>query len=468
MSALHFLLNDREIETDAHPATLVLDFVRDLVGIKGTKEGCREGDCGACVVLIGEVTPGGLRYRSVTSCLVPIGSLQGKHLVTIEGLNGPDLSPVQEAIVEEGGSQCGFCTAGIVVSLTGSVIQHGGDLGAVEVKDALGGHLCRCTGYRSLKAGRALINDRIGPLKGVQALADSGAIPLYFKNIEHRLRSMAPALSVNGAERVAHRIAGGTDIYVQRGDDLPDSQVAVLDLDPRFAGVVDRGEWIDVGAGTTFEDFSRDPVIQQIVPEIVRYMQLIASIQIRNRATLGGNVVNASPIGDMTVLLLALQSELVLESSDGRRRVPMTTFYKGYKKMDMRPGEVLTRILIPRLEAGARVAWEKVSKRKTLDIATVNFSMVVTVADGVVERASAAVGGVAPVPLYLAETSRYLTGRDLNRETVLGADEVMQGEIAPISDIRGSADYKRLLARQLLIASMTDAFPEALPVAELL
>ncbi|HUF10965.1 MAG TPA: FAD binding domain-containing protein [Rhodothermales bacterium] len=464
MSVLQFLLNDREIRTDLHPATLVLDFLRDVEELKGTKEGCREGDCGACVVLIGDLSSEGLRYRPVTSCLVPIGSLLGKHLVTIEGLNVQGLSPVQEAIVEEGASQCGFCTPGIVVSLTGAIMDHGGNLAVEQVKDALGGHLCRCTGYRSLKASNRIIGERLGAARGLHELMERGAIPLYFKSIEDRLRALVPPVSVNGETHSEYRIAGGTDLYVERGDELPHTSVDVIDADPRLEGIFDGREYVDVGAATTFEDFARSETVRAILPDIRYYMSLIASLQIRTRATLGGNVINASPIGDMTILLLALESDLVLRGREGERRVAMTSFYKGYKQMDIRPGEVLTRILIPRPRSGTRIGWEKVSKRRTLDIATVNFAAAMTASDGRIEHASVAVGGVAPVPLHLSETSRLLSGAELTPQTVAEAAGVLDDEIAPISDIRGSADYKRLLARRLLIASLTTLYPEEIPV----
>ena len=464
MSALHFLLNDREIHTNVHPATLVLDFLRDLQGLKGTKEGCREGDCGACAVLIGELRGEELRYRAVTSCLVPIGSLHGRHLVSIEGLNLDDLSPVQEAVVEEGASQCGFCTPGIVVSMTGSVMEKGGGIAVDDVKEALGGHLCRCTGYRSLKACAQLVNDRIGDVSGLPQLVASGVIPPYFGQIKDRLRGIGLPVSVNGGGQVDYRIAGGTDLYVQRGDELPRTTVDIIDQDDDLAGIVDSGDYIDVGAATTFEDFSRSPIIQEIVPDIGSYMHLIASLQIRNRATLGGNVINASPIGDMTILLLALKSDLVLRSSNGDRVVPMTGFYKGYKQMDLQAGEVLSRIRIPRPIQRTRFGWEKVSKRKTLDIATVNFAMGVTASGGHISSACLAIGGVAPVPLYLKETSALLAGLALSPESVRVAIDSAQDEISPISDIRGTARYKRLLAQQLMIAAFTGMFPDELPV----
>jgi len=466
MSAIHFLLNDSLVRTEVHPATLVLDYLRDHKQLKGTKEGCREGDCGACVALIGELDGHSVRYRPVTTCLVPIGSLHRRHLVTIEGLNVEGLSPVQEAIVDAGGSQCGFCTPGIVVSITGALIEQGGSIGADEMKEALGGHLCRCTGYRSLKESYRFLNRTVGGTSGLDQLADSGVIPLYFKDIHARLAALISMPATNGAVIAEQRIAGGTDLYVQRGDELPGMTVDVLDVNPDLLGIQSSGDYLDVGAATTFEDFSNDPSVQQLIPDIRAYMHLIASRQIRNRATLGGNVINASPIGDMTILLLALGTQLRLAGPDGERVVPITEFYKGYKQMDLMPGEVLVRLLIPRPYAGTRIRWEKVSKRKTLDIATVNFALAVAVEDGRIRHASLAVGGVAPVPLFLRKTSAALVGLEPSTESVRDAADVMLTEISPISDVRGSATYKRLLARNLMLAAFGEVFPE-LAVEEL-
>ncbi len=460
---MHCYLNDEEVRTAAPAGTLVLDFVR-RAGLTGTKEGCREGDCGACVVLVGTLQGERVVYRPVTACLMPLGEAHGKHLVTVEGLNVERLSPVQQAIVDEGATQCGFCTPGIVVSLTGYLMQEDTHISSEGVKEALGGHLCRCTGYRSLKASARHLQAAVGAGTGVAALVDREMLPAYFVEMPARLRAIPPPARPNGQAAAEVFIAGGTDIYVQRGDTLPEAPIRVLNLHPEMRGIVRRDGHLRVGALTTFEDFATHPEIRKIIPAIKDYMFLIASVQIRHRATLGGNVVNASPIGDMTILLLALEALLVLKAGNASRTVPLTAFYQGYKVLDKAPGEILTEILIPAPAPGTKINWEKVSKRSCLDIASVNSALRVRCAGGVIEDVALAMGGVAPVPLFMKQTCAYLRGRPVSTETVAGAFAVAQQEIAPISDVRGSAAYKRLLVRQFLMAHFARLFPEEINV----
>ena len=244
-ASTRFILNDREVETDASAGLLVLDFLRNNERLTGTKEGCKEGDCGACAILIGELEGDAVRYQPVTSCLVPLAEVHGKHVVTIEGCNLAGLNPVQEAIVEFGGTQCGFCTPGIVVSLHGLLLDHGKGLSLDDVKYALSGHLCRCTGYRSLKDCAATLERDLGSrlqangsASRVPALTEAGALPRYFTTIPERLRSLrasSPAPATLAADELL--IAGGTDLYVQQGETIPERPVAVLGQRPELKGI---------------------------------------------------------------------------------------------------------------------------------------------------------------------------------------------------------------------------------------
>jgi xanthine dehydrogenase small subunit len=457
----HFYLNNREVQATASPGTLVLDYLRHEQRLIGTKEGCKEGDCGACTVLIGELTDDKVCYKPITSCLMPVGELHGKHLVTIEGLNMPQLTPVQQAIVDEGGTQCGFCTPGIVVSLTGYLMQENARIDGDGIKYALSGHLCRCTGYRSLKNSVTHLAKSIGKQTGPAALIAQGILPDYFSDILQKLRKIPQQIETNGAFATATAIAGGTDIYVQKGEELPEARVNLLNLYPEMKNIYRHGDgFLHVGALTTFEDFATHPAVLKIIPAIQDYMFLIASWQIRNRATLGGNLINASPIGDMTILLLALQSILVLKKGEIERKVPITAFYHGYKQMDRQPGEMLTKILVPIPRANAKIDFEKVSKRKCLDIASVNSALKIRCDNDFIKEIGLAVGGVAPVPLFLRETCRFLLGKKVSVATVLEGLSVAQQEISPISDVRGSSEYKRLLTRQLMIAHFARLFPK--------
>ena len=545
-----FILNDRVVESDAPAGSLVLDFLRHCERLTGTKEGCKEGDCGACAILIGELEGDAVRYQPVTSCLVPLAEVHGTHVVTIEGCNQAGLNPVQEAVVEFGGTQCGFCTPGIVVSLHGLLLDNAKGLSLDDVKYALSGHLCRCTGYRSLKDCAAALERDLGSrlqtngsASRVPALTAAGALPEYFTSIPERLRvlravSRAPAepamdATADPASRPATTaspdgsagslsastpptpagepgvpsersrqpdgtrtplagalpsattgapsrkapdvdvspppapdllIAGGTDLYVQQGETIPGQRVAVLGGRSDLKGIRRVGDEFRIGALTTFEEFGTHPALTAAIPAIASFNHLIASWQIRNRATLAGNIVNASPIGDFTVLLLALDARVVMEQGGTQRSVSLKEFFRGYKQVDLRPGELLTEVAFAD-PTGARVNFEKVSKRTCLDIASVNSACSIRCSADTIDDAHFSLGGVAPIPLYLHETSRALPGRTLDLETAWEAVRISQGEIAPIADVRGSAEYKRLLARQLLIAHFVTLFPDRFPAA---
>lgn len=463
-----FILNDQRVDTSAPAGLLLLDFLRHRKRLTGTKEGCKEGDCGACAVLIGELAGDTVRYQPVTSCLVPLAEVHGRHVVTIEGCNlDAGLTPAQEAVVEHGGTQCGFCTPGIVVSLHGLLLDDSKGLSLEDVKYALSGHLCRCTGYRSLKDCAATLDRRLGSrLNGtvggdrVAALASAGAIPEYFTTIPERLRALREEEAAPAADAEPEvRIAGGTDLYVQQGEEIPDRRVEVLNRRPALKSIRRSGGEFRIGALTTFEEFGTHPAVIGAIPAIGAFNHLIASWQIRNRATLAGNIVNASPIGDFTALLLALDARVVLEEGGTRRSVHLKEFYRGYKQMDLRPGELLTEVAFAD-PADALVNFEKVSKRTCLDIASVNSACSIRCTGDTIGDAHFSMGGVAPIPLYLHQTSQVLRGRTLDLETAFEAVRISQQEIAPITDVRGSAEYKRLLARQLLIAHFVTLFPE--------
>ena len=468
-SKIHFLLNDKEICASAHPGTLVLDYLRRILRLTGTKEGCREGDCGACTVLIGEYRGDRVIYKSVTSCLMPLGELHGKHLVTIEGLNLTHLSPVQQAIVEEGATQCGFCTPGIVVSLTDYLMKDNTKIDKEGVKKTLSGHLCRCTGYRSLKQSACFLRNEVKDRTGINTLVANNMLPGYFLEIPDRLRKIpSPAIEsgVSGKVTPGYFVAGGTDIYVQKGEVLVESGVYLLNMNHELKNIYKKDGYVHVGALTTFEEFANHPEIINGIPYIQTYMSRVASLQIRNRATLGGNVINASPIGDLTILLLALDAILVLKNDGKSRSVPMMSFYTGYKQLDKIPSEILVDILIPESSADNKINFEKVSKRKYLDIASVNSAMKIRCEDGIIREITLAMGGVAPIPLILKATGNYLFGKQVCKEEIEGAFPIVQQEISPINDVRGSAEYKRLLAKQLIIAHFTKLFPEKVAVRD--
>lgn len=484
-SNITFILNDQTVTASCHPGLLALDYVRQREHLTGTKEGCKEGDCGACTVLLGELIGNEVHYRPMTSCLMPMGQLGGKHLVTIEGLNMDELSPVQAAMVDTGGTQCGYCTPGFIVAMTAGLMDERLPLDREGLLYAISGNLCRCTGYRSIKEAGQQVFDQLGPqINGgnrVAELCRLGALPDYFLDIPQRLSKLAEqaAAKPNGVNGAAdhsangngssqqnatpptrYRIAGGTDLYVQRGEEIPDGVVDLLDISVERRGARLEGGMIVMTALTTFEDLNNDPIFVEAVPDIRAYNDLIASWPVRTRSTLGGNICNASPIADMTSLLLALDAELQLEGGDRPRIVALRDFYLGYKKLAKEPDEIVAEIRFPKPAPHERVNWEKVSKRVVLDIATINAGAKLGVEAGRITSASLSLGGVAAIPLYLREASTFLVGKPLVADVVAEALNLAQTEFDPISDVRGSAEYKRLLARQLLMAHFTKLFPE--------
>lgn len=481
---LTFWLNDRLIQADVPDGTLVLDYLRKNRYLTGTKEGCKEGDCGACSILIGTLKDGQVTYQPVTSCVVPLGEMHGRHIVSIEGLNLPDmLNPVQKVMADRGGAQCGFCTPGFVVSMCWYIMSAQEAPTLEGFQRSFSGCLCRCTGYTAINRASLDLVDAFSPggpyeeiwtaNDRIQALAQAGLLPAYFTEIPARLAEIAP-LDETPHENTADAqffVAGGTDLYVQRGPEIPDANVKILNRHPEMKGIErdDEKGIFRIGALTTFEEFGQHPDILAIIPRMQDYLYLIASLQLRVRATLAGNIINASPIGDMTSLLLALDTTLVFHNGKTRREVPLKRFYTGYKTYDKAPDEIMTELLIPIPEPGTKIHFEKVSKRKCLDIATVNSSAKIRVNDdGVVEEASLALGGVAATPLWLEKTGQFLVGKTLDSALLQQALKIAHSEMAPISDVRGSAEYKRLLAHQLLTAHFVEFYADRVSLHDLL
>jgi len=453
---VRFLLNDRLVDADVPPGMATLDVVRDHIGLKGTKHACREGDCGACLVLVGDLEPSGtVRYRALASCLLPIGDVAGRHLVTVEGLAGTDLGPVQRAILDEGASQCGFCTPGFVVAMTGVLLNTTGfDLH--EALIGLAGNLCRCTGYASLRRAIAALLEELGPVVAdapdrVAALVEAGVLPTSFTAVGRRLSELTADPTPSSID--GPLVAGGTDLYGQRLHDLEPVAPRLLlrELPPAIRSGDDL---ITLSATSTAEDLKRSAVLREVLGDTAPFVDLICSEPIRLRATIGGNLVNASPIGDMTILLLALDAELVLARGDERRRLPLRRFYRGYKEVDLGEHEIIEAVRFPASRRAGRLNFEKVSKRTYLDIASVNSAAWISFGGDRIAEAFLSAGGVAPIPMRLKATEAFLRGRSVTADTARRAADIARGEITPISDVRGSADYKRLLLGQLVIAHL--------------
>lgn len=455
-----FILNEKEISTSLPPGMLLLDFIRYKEHLKGTKIGCREGDCGACTVLIGEMKDGKLLYTSATSCLMPIGNVQVKHIVTVEGINLSDLNAVQKAFADEGATQCGFCTPGFIVSLAGYCINEKAPSYESAVK-SVDGNICRCTGYKSIERAVQKINDLMGQRDNKSALhfaVENNIIPEYFLKIEERLLKM-PAETVDKINAETKYLGGGTDLYVQQHDTMPYEKISFLFDRKELKGINKIGNTCEMGAGATVTDIAESIVFTDHFPNLKKYIRLISSTQIRNMATVGGNFTNASPIGDLTIFFLALDAQLTLTNGTVKRNITLRNFYKGYKVLDKLPGEFIEKISFDLPAKEGLFNFEKVSKRTCLDIASVNSAINLIMNGDIISAAGLSAGGVGPTPAYLSKSSKFLKGKQATADTVQELIEIAQTEITPISDTRGTAAYKRLLLSQLIKAHFLTLFP---------
>lgn len=459
---LRFILNNEDIGTTLPPGMLLLDFIRYHHFLSGTKTGCNEGDCGACTVLIGEFQHDQVQYRSFTSCLTPLGNVRGKHVVTIEGINqAHSLTAVQLAMQECGATQCGFCTPGFVMSLTGFCLSH--QLPTLtNAIAAIDGNICRCTGYKSIERAAARITELLEDRNGTPpAHYATGAhiVPDYFMHIPARLQAMHNTLESAG-DVAARPIGGGTDLYVQLHDALKTKTLRFLYDLPPLKGIRQEGHKCIMGAATTVSDLLAAPLLQAYFPYLSNYLKKVSSTPIRNMATIAGNFINASPIGDLSIFFLALDATLVLSNGDKERELPLRHLFKGYKQLNKTSDEYITQVWFHLPSQHTLFNFEKVSKRTHLDIASVNTAISITMHYDVIDGVRISAGGVGPVPQLLEETARFMTGRRLTETLVREASFLLQTEIAPISDARGTADYKRLLLAQLFKAHFITLFPQ--------
>ncbi len=465
---IEFILNERHIRTDAKSGMTLLDFIRYEKRLTGTKIGCREGDCAACTALVGTINANGvIAYQSITTCISPLGNAHGKHIVTIEGVNlKNELNVAQEAMKLNYATQCGFCTPGFVLSLTGFAFS-GKQNTEENIIAAISGNICRCTGYKSIQRAAMDIATKLDALEldnKIPWLVEHNFIPSYFIEISERLQKINPK---EKKDTGAFVVSGGTDMYVQRADSLVEENISlVCDLE-YLKGIQLTDDKIVIGANTTVTEFASHEIIQNIFPNLKKHIALVSSEPIRNMASFGGNLVNASPIGDMTIFFLALNSSITLQSEKGTREILLKDFYKGYKTYDLQERELITAISFDAL-SGFKFNFEKVCKRMYLDIASVNSAISVTVDNDKITSAHVAMGGVAPIPKYLEQTSAFLRGKTICAELISLSVEKLQEEIAPISDVRGTEDYKRLLARQLFVAHFIELFPSKLNLKDCL
>jgi xanthine dehydrogenase small subunit len=439
----------------------VSDLLRRDLGLTGTKVVCAEGDCGSCTVLLGKSDG----FRPVCSCILLGGQLDGCSLLTVEGLKtGPELTPVQQAMVDCQGSQCGYCTPGFVVAMT-SLLDNG-PVTETQLRRGLTGNLCRCTGYDPiLKAGLAVdpasmpkLAD-LYPDAAVEADDEMRAVDGPFEFFKPTTVKDACRFLINHPGCTV--LAGGTDVGVQRNKGTrPKATIlslAGLGLEQR---TTDNGQ-LTCGAGTSLADF--ESALADVIPEFSRYMDWFGSPPIRNAGTIGGNIATGSPIGDLLPPLMVLDAEIELIGVDGIRTVPINGFYTGYRESVLKPGELITAVTIPIPRATDRLRLYKVSKRKDLDISTVSAAIRIAIEADTIKSAAVAMGGVGPTPMRLANTEAALLGRPATEATFDAAAVVAAGEVRPISDVRGSAAYRARVAGNLVRKFYFDEFVGGVP-----
>jgi xanthine dehydrogenase small subunit len=464
---IKFILNNTLIETASAPGTTLLDFVRYHQNLTGTKIGCREGDCGACTLMVGENIDNKVTYKTVTSCITPIGNVHGKHVVSIEGLNMEELSPVQQSIVDEAGTQCGFCTVGFVVSLTCSCMSERIPT-QEEIINDIDGNICRCTGYKSLeraaeKIRTSLINKNVE--QPIAWLTQNKFLPTYFSEIAERLKNI-PSNQFTHGELT---LGGGTDLYVQKHHETEDSNIHFTNHLDGMKEIEFRGNLCFIGGACTASDLLASAQLRTYLPKLYDHLKLVSSTPVRNIGTIAGNLVNASPIGDLTAMFLALNSSILLQNREGEeRRIPLNEFYLGYKKLDKKEDEIVFQIQFELPSKNAYFNFEKISKRKYLDIASVNSALLIQVENNIIVQAHASAGGVGPTPIYLKATCGFLIGKTLSAETIKAASAQIPNEISPISDVRGTSEYKRKLIQRLFMVHFVELFPQMIKPEEVI
>ena len=455
-------LNGERVEIRGADAFVMLsDFLRYRRRLTGTKIVCAEGDCGACTVLRAFPQPGrdSFRFQAVNSCIMPLFLADGSHLITIEGLreNG-ELNEVQNKMCDFNGAQCGFCTPGIVMALT-EMFENKKSVAEKTVKNYLTGNLCRCTGYSPIIEAACAVNpqkvklmrDRYGSKVIEKDLAQQFKIPV---RVEFGSKVYFSPVTASGAARfkiknqTARIFSAATDLGVQVNKGFISSDVNLaLHQIPELYTLKKSATRIFVGAKVTLMDLEN--FVAGVIPEFEKFLRIFASLQIKNVATLAGNVVNGSPIGDTLPFLQVANAVVDLHGSKGPRKVKFIKFYKGYRQTEMKKDEIVTGIHFDIPAAGEILRLFKVSQRKDLDISCVNAGFRMTLKNGKVNGARIALGGVGPTILSLPKTAAYLNGRALDAETVKQSLRLIAQEIAPRSDVRGSADYRVALSQSL-------------------
>ncbi|MGZ3184472.1 MAG: xanthine dehydrogenase small subunit [Telluria sp.] len=443
------------------PTRTVLQHLREDLHCTGTKEGCAEGDCGACTVVVGALGPDGkVEMKAVNACIQFLPTLDGKALYTVEDLQQPDgaLHPVQQALVECHGSQCGFCTPGFVMSLWGLYLkQDGATPSRCAIEDTLSGNLCRCTGYRPIiDAAKRMVElppvafDAAAVERQLAALKrDRMSVYVGEDRVFYAPRTLAELAQVRASEPQARLLAGSTDVGLWVTKQLRDlGDVIYLGHVDELKTVEERDGMLEIGAGVSLE--AAYAAAARHYGQLKEMWQRFASLPIRNAGTLGGNVANGSPIGDSMPWLIALGAQVVLHSVAGERTLPLEDLYLAYQKKDMRPNEFVRAVRVPLPRAGVAFRTYKLSKRIDQDISAVCAAFAFELDGGTVRAARIAFGGMAATPKRAAHAEAVLNRAAWDEATLERAILALAQDYQPLSDMRASSDYRLATAQNLL------------------
>jgi xanthine dehydrogenase small subunit len=456
--SIRFVLNGKEITVDDAPPTMtLLQYLRTAAHLTGTKEGCAEGDCGACTVMVGHLQDGVVQYRSINACIALLPTLDGRQIVTVEHLKtiaGGKLHPVQDAMVSCHASQCGFCTPGFVMALA-NLMHNNGHATDADIQDAIAGNLCRCTGYRPIldAARKANAEPRVeipsdpATLKKLQRqkiFAYEAKGGKFFSPVS--VEEMANLLAEYPE---ATLLAGGTDVglWVTKFHmDLPviiyTGNVAGL------LGITEDAEGLHIGAVVSYADAFA--ALAKTGAGMEDLLRRLGSAHIRNAGTLGGNIANGSPIGDGMPPLIALQARIVLRAATGTRTLALEDYFLAYKKQDKKPGEFLEKVIIPKPNTDTLFSTYKISKRFDQDISAVCAGFALDLVDSKITAARLAYGGMAATPKRATSAEKALIGKTWTQENVSVAMQALDEDFKPLSDMRASSDYRQTVAKNLL------------------
>jgi len=451
------------------PTTTVLQYLRSLPDFKGTKEGCAEGDCGACTVVIAEPGEDGkMNHTPIDSCLVFLPMIHGKQLITVEALRTTEgkLHPVQTAMVQNFGAQCGYCTPGIIMSLFALYKNHTHP-SRETIDDGLTGNLCRCTGYRPIveAAAQSCVSHGLDQftdqepetIQKLSAISKDSIQILSGRQKYYRPKTLTEALVIKAEHPKAIVIAGATDVAlrVTKKHELLEEIIDLSNISV-LKEIEEDDDKIIVGAGAPLNQVI--PRVCDSHPALYDMLSVFGSSQIRNLATFGGNLGSASPIGDTLPVLIAYGAKVYLESIHGRRKVNMDVFITGYRQTVRQADELITAVKIPKLKNGTIVRSYKVSKRKDLDISTVSAGFRLENDQGKVSLIKLVYGGMAEMTKRAEKTELFLIGKSWSRETVTNAMPLIDLEFRPISDARSGEEYRRVVARNLLLKFWADTY----------